>query len=235
MSENTRVLLFMDAMVDTRLGCVRSINEEWMMGLLKNSYTYRLTNKLSTIYSDIDDDLVKEKWKNRDKSILKLSYGTEILAYLATYIRGSINVDPEHPDYYGVDLTLNIWPYALEKEEIVTFTEILCGILKLKNVNIVNRDIKFVDPKWIGDNFDQVMMYDMSEWMSTHVHALTRTKIPRVIMTFPLIILDTVDAEGKDPREIIHYLEMAHAGQFIPDVIPLKIMSIVQPDKDSKK
>lgn len=222
---SSRILIFLDALIDTRIGCVRAVNEEWVDDLVKNGYHKRMTNKLSLINPNIDDAAILARWNTRDVEVLKLGFSTEILPYIFSVIRQNKTLEQDHPDFTNTSITLNIWPYKLTKVQIDTFTEVIKGALCIEDVKCVNINIDMLSPMAIKQKYDHVILYDMNEWIGHHKDRIPKIRMPDVIITNPLCVLDSQNPDNLNPKEMITVLNQMFANYFIIDVVPLEMMS----------
>ena len=223
--ENVRTLLFMDSILDTRLAVIKSCNPTWAEELLQQGYKTRLTNRFSYILSTVSDQQITSRWVKRDSEILKIADPTEILHMFSAKRKENELLGPDHPKSFETDVTLNTWPYKLSASEINDFKTCLQELFITEHVNVIYRDIKVCTPLWIRDNFDNVYFFDMNEWLVIHAQNLDKNKVPDVVFTFPLCLLDEVDPNGKNPKEIIDYMALTLSKHFTVDVLPLKCFS----------
>lgn len=224
--EKTRVLLFLDSLVDVMMGCVESVNPEWCKPLAVNGYHYRLSNTLSYVHPDVDDIAIKKAWDNRNVETLKLGLATEVLTYLCACVKDNRSVDAESPEYWAMELTLNTWPYKLSENAANIFANLIAEVVGGKTtVKVIHANIDMIGPHFIKPRFDHVILYDINEWTKHHINALPNCKMPDVIFTVPVILLDGENPKGKDPKEIVRYLKLVFANHLTIDPVPLKVMS----------
>lgn len=235
MTDQHHILVQIDAILDTFLACVEKANPEWKTLLLSNKkYFKRITNNLTYQFPSIDNKKIKEIWKNRDKEILQMSR-SNILLYRFYMNRGKHYLaNDDEPGYTEVSVTLNIYPYDLTVEEIQVFRELLAGYFYTTRVNIISRPVNKMLPSWIKLNYQQVILYDMNEWMGYHVEKIKDHPIEKVIFTFPLILLDEITPMGKNAKEIVMEVKQSFLGVLQADVVPLEDFSIFIPDNESK-
>ena len=181
-----KILVNLDSLMDTRLGCVRCINPDWVDPLLESGYISRLHNTLSFFHKDIDDVAVEERWKTRDMDVLRNSFSTNILNLLIHQCTLNNKGDPEHPEAQFISIVINTYPYQMSNDELTTlfiYLRSLFGITRLTQVHMPTVEIT---PSYLNGNINRFIFHDLEEWNNDHILNLPQCPIPTIIFNTPL-------------------------------------------------
>lgn len=235
MNNTHHILLQMDTILDTFLACVEKANPEWKSILLSNKkYTKRISNNLSFYHPEINYKQVQEVWEKRDKEILQMSNVSSLLCRFYMNRCTTYLADEDAPGYTDVAVTLNIYPYELDNEEIQVFREMLAGYFYTTNISVISRSVRKMTPNWIRSQFQQVVIYDFNEWAGIHIERLRECSLEKVLFTFPVMLLPDITPVGKSVQEIVHALRLSFLGVLQTDIIPLEDMSIFSAEELKK-
>lgn len=235
MNEKHHILINIDTILDTFLSSVEKVNPEWKTLLLSDKkYINRVTNNLSYYFPVIDNKKVMEEWNNRNKETLQMSKPTALLYRFYINRKSCYTTDTEAPGYRDLSITLNIYPYELDYEEIQIFREMIGSYFFTEEVKVISKPINKMNPTWIKNNFQQVILYDFNEWMGTHIEGMKNSSLENVIFTFPIMLLNEITPVGKSTQEMVYALRTSLLGILKPDIIPLEDLSYY-PIEETKK
>jgi len=220
-----KILLSLDCIFDTMLGSVKLESNDWYDALKDNvKYSNRTSNKLSLISSDIDDDRVGDRYAKRDVNTLRISPITPMLDIIADHASVS-NVDNEgHPDSTRLDISINTYPYILEKDELRELFTQLKTVFGVDKLLCLSRSNKNLTPKYIKRHFDTVVLYDMDEWVGYQIHNLKLSPMPAVTFVFPLHLVDK-HSDVTDVSQVLRNVQTSFAGHLDIDLLSLRDMS----------
>ena len=160
---NEAILIELDTLLDTRLGTVNFLNEDWGNKLAFSDYRHRISDDFHMYVSDIDMDLYKKTYGQRDWRVLANSAPTEFSADLPR-ILDELLFDPKrlNPDA-TTEIHVNIYPYDLTDNEKVAMVaalhETMGTIFYIKLVNIPTYSITFETIK--QNNWVAIFTYDL--------------------------------------------------------------------------
>lgn len=204
-----KILIGLDSLLDTRLVCVGMLNPEHVVPLLTNGYRERMHNKLSLLYSEIDDKAVESLFAERDMPMVKLARGTNIINLLAERISESQALNDTNPTSRELTVILNTYPYSITKKEVLDFANELAKIFKTKKITRVHLPIEELTPRYLRENYSRYITHDLNEWIALHQSTLMEDPMPLFTIISPKCILDPIkfteiiDAENKGDAE--HY------------------------------
>lgn len=223
-----KILVNLDSLMDTRLGCVRSINPDWVDPLLEGGYLKRLHNTLSFFNKDINDRAVEERWKTRDMEVLRNSYSTNILNLLIHQCSINNNSDPEHPEAQYISIVVNTHPYQFTKDELVTFFIYLKSMFGIERLTQVSMPTSELTPTYLKGNINRFIFHDQEEWNDHQLLNLPHCPIPNTAFNTPLCYRKGMENTGVLPN-FEKWAAMGYAAHFKLELLPLADFSICPP------
>ena len=185
---STKILIDLDSIFDTYLGCAEKNNPLWLKVLLQNGYIHRMHNTLSLINHEIDDDKVLDTYLNRDASILRISKASNMLNVFTNSVAISNGFEVGHPEHVDYTFTINTYPYELTNAELRELFKQLQYILGVSKITRVHMPISELTPLYLKDRFTDFVIYDFSEWCKHNRLLLNNTKLPNVNCITPFIL-----------------------------------------------
>jgi len=211
------------------LGCVYTVNSDWVIPLAAGGYLSRLHNTLSKFNPDIDDVAIRQRWLTRDVEVLKNSKRTNLVNLLTDYIAQSKFGDAEHPQALDYKIVLNTYPYELSKAEVKEFFICLKSLLGVDHLTRIHSPISELTPEYISANYNRFMLYDFNEWLMLHGSNLVTQKMPLVTCVVPLCYLPGME-DQREENEAQKWISAGFASALDVEFVPLADMSIRIPD-----
>lgn len=196
MKDVQKLLVSLDAILDTRLATVASLSVELASKLAETNYRNRLSRKLSLLLPEIDDVAFENAYSCRDVETLAASRMTGGMIYLSSIIQTLEEQAVNMPHVDGVALEINIHPYQLDEEfrkAIIDSISCYCGLFV--EIKIVDYPLSTLTPTRIKSEWACLMLYDFDEWLTLHGDELKRVKIPDVSMIVPALYLGAIPTE----------------------------------------
>jgi len=195
--ESSRVLIDIDALLDTRLGTIVSIANDRLEDIILSGYHTRKSDD----FIGVDKDAFKERYANRDKEVLLNSIVTPMARLLEEFSKKTLKLLLSTPFQYQPEIVLNIYPYILTNEEI----KVLVGVIKsytenLADISVVYKCYDEITPKYLKDDIAIYVTYNYNEWLETHSvnENFKKTICPEVGLIGPSIYFDeVVDDNGE--------------------------------------
>lgn len=237
-----RIYVELDAILDTRLSTLSSIDPSLYSKLIKNEdYHHRRSDIWKDIGLDIDQEEYDKRYANRGGDILKDSVITNMILMLkdiAINLIEHVTLDP-HLD--AIDLTLNTYPYEMSEDVTKSILGTLAETLGREiNYSAVHYSPLQVLPQYIDTKFDLVIMYHFKEWVDLHYKGLIDNKLVTIQFYAPSLYKESVDED--EMREIIKeslgdenissfgVLEMELAPLLMLKCLPVKLFTIIDPN-----
>ena len=222
-----KILINIDCIFDTLLGCVFAVNPDWVTPLAQSGYIGRVHNTLSLLYSEIDDELVRQRYLERDIEILQQSRRTNMLTLLADYIRQS-NHNPDHPEALDYQVTINTYPYEIEAADLREMFGFIKDILDVAVLNHIHVPLSKLTPSYIKSYYSRFIIYSLNEWTELHGPALVDCKIPKVTCVVPLCYRAGMELKG-DMQEAMKWTSAGFSSALDVEFVNLSDMSVCIP------
>ena len=163
-AQNEAILIELDTILETRLGTVALLNQEWAEKLTKSDYRHRLSDDFNIFVPEIDMEQYKQKYAKRDWEVLAHSAPTEFSVDLSR-ILDELLFDPKRISPNATtEIHVNIYPYDLTDQEKIQMVEaiheITGTIFYIKLVNIPPYSINFEVIK--TNNWVAIFTYDLN-------------------------------------------------------------------------
>lgn len=161
-------LIDLDALLDTRLGTLFSIDEDEANNILFNGWHQRLSDDLTEFDTIITNEEFKDAYDNREVETLKASRVTNIIKSLAMENK-KLFVDLLSPNTPLEDycIVINIYPYAIDLDTQYelgkAIAELMGGDPPIKFVDLLPDSTRLSYLEMHG--FTDYITYDISGWM----------------------------------------------------------------------
>ena len=197
-----RILLPIDAVLDTRLATIEKIDEAAALKLLENGYRTRCIDDFDTLTGGvISNSVFHEQYNARDIETLKLARVTGIAPLLNQLAHGLEVQGIQDPNICEIVVHLNCWPYELPQSVIDAFIVSVGAYTSLSTrVEVVNIPFEELTPKLLKEDYAAVFMYDFNRWQNYFVKQIVENKMPDVTIIAPMLFHTRVptDAELAD-------------------------------------
>lgn len=190
------MLLQMDALFDTRMGTLVTLEPEISKYLPLKEYRSRQLDDFSSLSGGhIDRQTYQERYSCRDQEVLRNSMITGIVPVLITYIDGLKERFFRGVDVDSVGVDLNIFPYVIPGPILETIKGCLEALLPpYAVVNVINADYKDMTPDWIEYRYNGWATYDFHKWLEVHSDRLLVKPLNGLSVILPRVFME-------DPRE----------------------------------
>lgn len=172
-----RVLVDIDSLADTRLGLILEHLPHLYTKIDMKEYRTRVTNVWFKKLGISDEEWLK-MWEGRSVETLKQSGPTNLLFSLVSELGAKFAATLVGTPLERPRLTVNTWPYKLNKDERAIYLENLKTLYSscTLSVDLIYQPIDKVSPEFIKTNFDAVFIYDFHKWIDIHVKELSDEK-----------------------------------------------------------
>lgn len=234
-----RILVDLDALLDTRLGTMHLIDPDKAKALVVDDrYYLRLKDDFSDIVG-VDAATFAEHYAKRDVSTLQHSVVTNIAFVLAELVHKLEVRRSEIPNAPKPMVQLNIWPYQLNDHEREMMTNaVLCFSGIETRVDVVTIPPERLTMTMLRKSYAMVIMYDYVTWTRLHMTEMQSVQAPTVTLFVPALAagdiptseqLEDMGINGRvDPFRL---MEIAFAETIGLDAMPAYQFSIHRPDK----
>lgn len=194
--ECQRLLIELDALLDTRLATVARLSVENAVQLASTKYRNRLSKDLTLLNPEIDMQAFNEAYSKRDLTTLMASKMTGGVFLLAGMVEELENQTHDTPFLSALEIDVNVYPYKVDESvEIALINSVMAYAGLETKVNIVNLSPESLRPGIIKSTWAGLMMYDFDNWLNLHNVELTTSKIPTISIIAPALFKDVIPKE----------------------------------------
>lgn len=254
-TEIKRILISLDDITDTRLGLVKTLNEEAFEHILSKdvmNYITRVNDDYCAEALGWPKEMWREAYNNRNIDVLRNSVVNHIPNVITNIILEYLGSNEEAIGSIVFEMEVNTYPYQLTEEEKKDFLDVLTEMFPIiEKISLVEVDINNLSPTMIKGKYFIVGVYDFYNWTTTHAEELKKIIMPLVTIIAPRFVkddfgylnkkLDELSSHEKailqmDPFKLIE-TTLAHKFRlmFAPpcDYAPVFIPPIKNPNKDA--
>lgn len=179
-----KVLVDLDALLDTRLATLAKINEDLAIGVLNKGYRTRTIDS----FPGVSAEEFKKAYAKRDVDTLVMAVATNAFVLLQSCIKGSIeNIVVGGPGQ-PISFEINYHPYDLESDEIEMIKHAIeSRTMDIVDVTMVKIDNMFLTPTYCKENYALMIRYDYVEWIEMHQEELAKKPMPAVGLIAPAL------------------------------------------------
>lgn len=185
--QQSTLMVMMDTLLDTRMGTLLSLGSDVLNHVIDTGgYYTRVEDK----FPDVDPQVFKTAYENRNKDILKKSGVTQIVMMIEEYVSKIQNQNLVSPFHQIPKVVLNTYPYQLTEKEIDNFKRLLVRYTnKQAIVDVIYLSYEDLTPKYVKKHLSMLIMYDYHQWLE--IHAVNKNfetvTCPEVTVVGPMI------------------------------------------------
>jgi hypothetical protein len=180
------VYVDIDSLLDTRLGTLALLKNEYAVNALMNGYTSRNIDD----FQDAPYEIFKKAYEKRNVDTLILSTFTDVFILLHSCIKSTFEAAATNVNTKPLQIQVNVYPYDLNEEEMAEISVAVWSRLKeMADVNVVNISDAFLTPQYCKDTYTMMIRYDYQSWLKIHhdSHAFEKVKMPEVSVISPAL------------------------------------------------
>ncbi|MBB5409282.1 hypothetical protein HDG34_003223 [Paraburkholderia sp. HC6.4b] len=226
------VLIFLDCLLDTRLGTLARMSDTLACRALSASYHQREED----VFEGVDTAEFRQMYRARDVETLKRSTITTLTTLLGDFSRTLSRIVGTRPWLDGVRILVNTWPYRLDAPTL----DALQGVIALWSggsspVEMVDYAPGQLTPAFVKANFDILFMYEYEEWLHMHGEAFSKTSLADINVIVPALYFNhrpdekTFDELVRDGAHPFAAITMLTSGFVGLELIDVKYFSIAEP------
>lgn len=222
-----RILIDMDAIMDTLMGSAVLDNVDNLEALIANGYHNRYHDQLSMLVPSINDNRLALLRKEKPKQVLMASRPSLMVYTLNEMILAAKIGRDNNPYTEDSSVHINYYPYPLtdsEVEEFIGGFQALFGIDKVYMFSMAHSNLK---PNIIASDYEHYICYDINRFLENHVKVLDKDVMRNVTVTFPIRV------KGQDAHNVteehIDLIRTQLSEIFKADTVLLGDISYVAP------
>lgn len=240
-----RILISLDALLDTRLGVIANLNSEAAKHLVRSDdywhrhYDdwYKLTGGLVT------NEQFREAWLARGgvntRKTLDASFETGLAPFIyqclaeadINMMSGMTPIDEE------IGLAINVYPYDFtfaEKQMVIKIVQDKYG--QELPVKIVSHSIDEMTVGLLDSDYGMLVLYDFAEWFEYHHVAIVGTLMSDFVVVHPrLFSVDPSELSMEERKNDLHRFRLATQHNMDINYIDSSYFSLVNPKISSSE
>lgn len=181
------ILCELDALVDTRLPSLALVNPEAAAKMVNDYYWQRLSDDFAKYTGGmVTNEAYLESYANRNVDTLRGALATNMCLSLTGMFARLCDQRINTPLVHDVKLTINFYPYLLDREEIEMY---LTSLAVFTNNEVKLSDVwlapEAITPNLLDADYSAYILYDYDHWMGLHEQSFHSKVIPRVTVFAP--------------------------------------------------
>lgn len=213
-----RLLVELDALLDTRMATIFRLNPDAANRLLNARYATRISDEMNLLDPFIDADAYRQAYAERDLETLYLARPTQFFYDIRVALRELVGKCMSgDPDVESVHVDINVWPYQPSDGHLEELQSVLAdGFMDLITVGAVSVSPKELSTqRMLEMQWTYVYLYNFIDWATAQFDGITErpTAVPAVTMIAPKLVKSIHDVnqfakeappgttQHKDPHE----------------------------------
>ena len=219
-----KILISLDCIFDVKLATAMDLNPDSIIPLIQNNYLDRNHNYLSILNKNLDEELLQDRWNNRDINLLKLAKRTSIVNLICSHIADRNTLTVDHPEYLDFKITINTFPYIFSKSDLKELFIVFKELFGIDNITRIHLPIDNISSEYLKGRYDRFIIYDFNEWALLHANNLKKHPIPNITCTAPVSLMkEHINKTEKDIDNVIKYTKMYFATEKYLDIDLLRL------------
>lgn len=225
-----RLLITLDALMDTRLAALAEISSEGTEAILLNgTYHGRRHNHFHLLDDRFAPGQFERLYAERGKQqLVRKAYVTPMVQLIRDLVARYQEGELVTPDHCVVEVTINTCPYTLTEEEKAGLRDMLIVQTHCASVNYVYLSLPYLTPETLS-HYSTIIGDDFDAWITEHHPRINDTILSGRELYFPERLLKPEMANKALPQAVIGNLgRMTFARQFILELMPLEFFSVLR-------
>lgn len=195
------VLVELDALLDTRLALVCTLDEAAAVRLMTSEDYYKRQNDDFSVHTQIPHEQFQTAWEQRTADILPRTFKTHVPLLLNELINRLEMMEEDTPDSEAPVLEINVWPYVdlteSERDAIGLAVLFHAGIQTIPTVVCI--DPKHLTPQLLKRRYSGLILYNLRDWLKHHLENFPRCICPELAVLAPALF----NGEIVDVKDIV--------------------------------
>lgn len=201
-SNHYRLLLDLDALLDTRMGTLLLLNKAAASAAIENGYHTRLNDGFGKLTGGlITDEQFTEAYAKRDIDTLKKSIITGIPHVLVTYVETLKVRLLRNLEVDSISIDLNIYPYILPGPDVQMMIHAFGTIIPdYVKINVTRLSPDQLPPDVFKAAYNGWATYNFDEWFQAHHQTLLFKRANELTVILPRLHLREPEEYDKQPE-----------------------------------
>jgi hypothetical protein len=191
-------LLFdLDALLDTRLGCLIHHRTKESADIDMDAYRGRLADNLWTLCDNVTEEDYRSWWAQRDVAVLKCSLASSMMVRLKAMTYNLMAVRAKQGFMTDLKVVINAYPYKLDAETRQAYKESIKELVaKDFEVDVVYLPPEVLTPQVLFSSYDYYALYELDRWLTVNHVALTDHPIPAFPINAPSLYCNQIPTQA---------------------------------------
>lgn len=194
-----RILIELDALLDTRLSTIALLNPSAAKGLVNDDRYYnRVSDEFHLLNPSIDIEAYRDAYAKRDVTALMGARPTALVLLIAHQIRDlELRLFKGEPDITALAVDINTYPYQLQSDEIEA---LLKAIREVCSINVCIEHV-YIPPNKLtttyikNNSWAAIYLYNFTDWDNEYLAKLTDP--PESVASVTMFIPEMVSEMSK--------------------------------------
>ena len=212
-TEFSTIYVDLDALFDTRVAVLETFGTEAMEQAVVRGYYYRVYDE----FEGISTEQFKERYLNRDASILKKALVTPVARLIHLFGKQTLSAYIGSPYQRQPKVVLNTFPYKLSLSDDRALIAGLRAVTKnLLDIEIIHHPLEQITPTHVRQTYASMVMYSYWEWLDVHSlnRNLVESKCQQVALIGPRLVKSKEAAKKLEGQDVFTAIE-TYTGLFI--------------------
>lgn len=233
METQQRLLVDLDALVDTRMGCFIQHCGAEAAKIDMAAWRTRSSDNMDGVLPGVSHEDWARWYKRRDVTTLSHSFATAFMYKLKGMAAEAVKLKKAQPFLESCTLTINAHPYQLSDPIKHAFTEAISEVVDgVFTVHFVSLPPDILTPRTLTASWEYYCLYDLDAWMKAQHKNLEKDAIPKFAMNAPAIFRGSVPTEAdikelelSNERELFAQFEFAMSATIMLGYMPVDLFS----------
>lgn len=186
MNTSQYLLIDLDALLDTRLGCLIQHRPAQAAQMDMVAYRGRFTDNLWTLCDEVTEEQYKSWWANRSVETLQCSTATPMMVRLKAMTYNLMGSKGKLTYMEDLKVYVNTYPYQMDKDVKQAFQDAIKEVVAPDfEVKLVHLHPEVLSPQTLDLHYHYYAVYDLDAWLTYNHKRLEEHPIPAFSMNAP--------------------------------------------------
>lgn len=187
------LLIDLDALLDTRLGCLIQHRVAEAAEIDMAAYRGRFNDDLWTLCRNVTEDDYRQWWADRDETTLQCSFATPMMMRLKAMTYELVAKKASHAYLKEIKVFVNIYPYRLSDQIKAEYQSAIKEVVhRGVGVEMVSLPPEQLSPQSLMSHYNYYALYDFDRWLTCQHEVLGENPIPAFPMNAPALFANAL-------------------------------------------
>lgn len=231
---NDQLILFeLDALLDTRLGCIIQHMPKEAAEIDMTAWCSRVTNTVADFVPGLEQETWESWYAKRDLQTLKSSLATAFILEFQKKSFELVELNNRFPMVDNVGVFVNVYPYQLDQDTKDALKEVLDSFMAPGiKVGLIYQHPVNLTPTYLSENYHYYGLYNFDEWLGHQHETLLEKPIPAFAVNAPKLFskamptdADIEELQLSDHEELFSGLELLLSPKLMVGFLEMRAFS----------